>query len=154
MVITLCVGNSGLKSHLWHKLHSHYTYTASLIIDFRPNCTALRSITIIIVKKCMLLFFYICMPFFIKLKSFITFYSEYFSKTYKIASVFYKVCKMVSKTLSCNVHVWYPKNISPVYTVQMNPGRTWVKTNPGCVYTTLFQTNPGRTQVSSVYMTN
>ena len=34
---------------------------------------------------------------------------------------------------------------SPVYTAQ---------TNPGCVYTTLFQTNPGRTRVSSVYTTN
>ena len=30
---------------------------------------------------------------------------------------------------------------------------TFVKTNPGCVYTTLFQTNPGRTKVSSVYTT-
>ena len=34
---------------------------------------------------------------------------------------------------------------SPVYTAQTNPGRTRVKTNPGCVYTTLFQTNPGLT---------
>ena len=31
---------------------------------------------------------------------------------------------------------------------------TRVKTNPGCVYTTLFQTIPGRTWVSSVYTTN
>ena len=30
---------------------------------------------------------------------------------------------------------------------------TRVKTSPGCVYTTLFQTNPGRTRVSSVYTT-
>ena len=45
------------------------------------------------------------------------------------------------------------KHLSPVYTAQTNTGRTRVKTNPGCVYTTFFQTNPGRTQVSSVYTT-
>ena len=45
-------------------------------------------------------------------------------------------------------------DISPVYTAQTNPGSTQVKTNPGCVYTTIFQTNPGRTWVSSVYTTN
>ena len=46
------------------------------------------------------------------------------------------------------------KHISPVYTAQTNPSLTRIKTNPGCVYTTLFQTNPSRTWVSSVYMTN
>ena len=34
-------------------------------------------------------------------------------------------------------------DLSPVYAAQTNPGSTRVKTNPGCVYTTLFQTNPG-----------
>ena len=28
--------------------------------------------------------------------------------------------------------------LSPVFTAQTNPGSTRVKTNPGCVYTTLF----------------
>ena len=46
------------------------------------------------------------------------------------------------------------KHISPVYMAQINPGSTRVKTNPGCVYTTLFQTNLSRTRVSSDYTTN
>ena len=36
---------------------------------------------------------------------------------------------------------------------RVEPGFDPGKTNPGCVYTTLFQTSPGRTRVSSVYTT-
>ena len=62
---------------------------------------------------------------------------------------FVKQCTKLPHSVVSDKHV-----PSPVYTAQTNPGRTRVKTNPGCVYTTLFQTNPGRTRVSSVYTTN
>ena len=51
----------------------------------------------------------------------------------------------LKSVLGCCKSNQIPFSLSPVYTAQ---------TNPGCVNTTLFQTNPGRTWVSSVYTTN
>ena len=75
----------------------------------------------------------------------------------------YHIIHVHKHNLECRKHK-FSNNLSPVYTAQTNPGRTRVKTNPGCVYIDTFpnlpglvvftqQTDLGRTRVSSVYMT-